>query len=374
MAASLREMIRAIGGDNQAAAAKILGLSRTTVSAAYNGGHVSQATARKIRAGYAVAARREAKEGAGISAGTWAVGLPETRSADPEIRAECVVSHLREPAFSLHVQLRYGQEAGDPEMTLTRVTGSKRGVGSLLEVAREKALAFMSRQSVGEQDARMVDHLERRYAGKGFSMKEARTARWEDLITAVDELSRDEIKAAEKVADRLAADARGQRQELGEMSERDNAAFEAGRSAGLLEMRAQVLRELLSEARRLRIQPVGTLLLKRELAHKDTVRGGRRTDQQVNAQIAQFREEVRSELQEEGVAVGEDLMPEGVEWLESMAVTAAISEAEGAVAIASGSRAKREMDEAKEAVKTTIRSVAGASSFRGDEHKGGVNA
>lgn len=370
MATSLRDMIRAIGNDNQAQAARILGLSRTTVSAAFNGGHISAATARKIRSGYAAVSRKEAQDGAAVVAGTWAVGLPETRSADKEIRGECVVSHLREPAFSLYVALRYGDDAAEPEMILTRVTGSKRGVGSLLETAREKALTFMAQQNVGQQDAAMVDHIHRAYASRGFSLKEAREARWSDILHTLDSIDKSEVAAAHKIADRLAEESRKPRQGLGEMTARDNEAYEAGRMAGMLEMRAAVIRELLDGERRAEAKPVGMLLLKRELAHPDTVRGGRQSDDQVCARIEAFRAEVRAELLEEGVVVGEDLIPDDAEWLAVSAVAAAINEAEGVVACASGKTGRADVQEAKEGLKITIRSASAnsdkAASFRGD--------
>lgn len=373
MAANIREMIRAIGGDNQANAAKILGLSRTTVSAAYNGGHVSAATARKIRSGYAATAKAEAAEGAGISAGTWAVGLPETRSADPEISSECVVSHLREPSFSLHVVVRYGGDAAEPEMKLTRVTGSKKGVGKLLEVAREKALDFMLRQNVGRQDMAMVEHIQRSYAARGFTLREAREARWSDILHTLDSIDKSEVAAAHRIADQITKESLKPRQNLGEMTARDNEAYEAGRMAGMLEMRAAVIRELLDGERRAEAKPLGMLLLKRELAHPDTVRGGRQRDDQVCARIEAFRDEVRSELLEEGVVVGEDLIPEDAEWLAVSAVAAAINEAEGVVACASGTTGRKDVQEAKENLKTTIRSVCdnrdNTTSFRGDEQK-----
>ncbi|WP_347138953.1 hypothetical protein [Paracoccus sp. SSK6] len=366
-------MIRHIGGENQAKAAKILGLSRTTVSAAYNGGQVSQATARKIRSGYATTLKEDAKNGAKVAemtAGTWAVGLPETRSADPEIRGECVVSHLREPAFSLHVEIRYGKDADEPEMTLTRVTGKKTGLGVLVETAREKALSFISRQNLGEQDVRMIGRLQRQYAGKGFSLREARSAKWSDLLHTIDELSDDDLEAARGVADRLGQDAKAHRRALGDMTDGDNEAYEAGRAAGLAEMREQIIRELLAEGRRSEMKPVGMLMLKRQIADRDTVRGGRRSDQQVNKQIDDWHAEVREELLKEGIEVSVCLMPEGLDWPTSLAVSSAISEAVGTVAIASGTRAKQQIEEAKEAVKTAIRSVVVPSSFRGDEQEG----
>lgn len=278
MTTSIHDMLKLIGGGGtgwQTQAAETLGLSRGTVRNALNN-DVSDKTVRKIKATYAAMSRHAVPADADKSAGSWAVGMPIKKTTDKSIMDQCVVTHMSEPTFSAHIILRSGKTmpgAGGERIVETRITtvsGEKRGLGDLVEKAREIGVEYMKKAQFDrlEMDYR-ADVEARAVAAKWGSAQEARGAAVAELVDAYDVLTDDDVRAAHDMIAAMQAEALAHRRAFGAFSGREAEAFEVGRQAGEIGARAMLLSELLSEivARRDRAEVIpGARVIRRAVA------------------------------------------------------------------------------------------------------------
>lgn len=202
---NVENMLKLIGGGTsgwQTRAAEVMDISRGTVRNALKG-KVSEKSLKKIRATYAAMCRHAVPQDADRTAGAWVIGMPLRKGTDRSILDECVVTHMQEPCFSVHVILRAGKTAPGPlgernlDVRTTTIAGDKTGFGTLHETAQEIGLGYMRKAQFDRIEAQYRTDVEARVVAKKWgSAKEAKGAKISELDDAFDVLTDDDVQAA----------------------------------------------------------------------------------------------------------------------------------------------------------------------------------
>lgn len=196
--------VRALVGSErgyQIAAAERLGVSVRALREALKTGKVGPKIERALVAAE-LGAREVKSDGWGpltATAGAWAFGVPETKSRDPRVVGELLLTHLATPFFVVHVVMR-DTGLGDIYRDMLRDIDAAREMQDL-SVHFEKNVRWFEEPSSPERRARLLE--------MAFEKAEARLR--QDIVDAKESAARDAMLARVKEHGALdEGDARGE--------------------------------------------------------------------------------------------------------------------------------------------------------------------